>query len=225
MVRARQHAAGRRHARRQSGLGGLSRSCGILEQVVDRIHPEAVHAAVEPEAQHVQHGILHRGVAPVQVGLLRQDRRGSSTGRSPGPASRRCRRTRSASCSAGRHPAPGRARCTSRASGRRARCGSRRTRDACPRCGSARSPASRAGRGHAPRRPARRNRPACRRRDRPRSGRRRRSRNPPSARDRTARSRPRRRRASTRWSSRAAMPRRSPMPSPSLSWKERGQTW
>ena len=37
------------------------------------VDAEAVDAAVEPEAQHVEHGRAHRGIAPVQVGLLRQE--------------------------------------------------------------------------------------------------------------------------------------------------------
>ena len=44
----------------------------VLGELVDDVDPEAVDAAVEPEAQHVVHRRLYLGVVPVQVGLLRQ---------------------------------------------------------------------------------------------------------------------------------------------------------
>ncbi len=43
---------------------------GVLEEDVEHVEPEPVHAAREPEADHVQHGGGDFGVAPVQVRLL-----------------------------------------------------------------------------------------------------------------------------------------------------------
>ena len=42
--------------------------------MADRVHAEAVDAAVEPEPQHVAHGFLDLGIAPIEVGLLLQVR-------------------------------------------------------------------------------------------------------------------------------------------------------
>lgn len=69
---------------------------GILQDLVDHVDPEAVHAPVEPEAQHVVHGGHELRVAPVQVRLLDQVRvqvalargrvglpRGAAEGREP----------------------------------------------------------------------------------------------------------------------------------------------
>lgn len=37
------------------------------------VDAEAIHSAVEPEAQHVHHGRPHLGVAPIEVRLLVQE--------------------------------------------------------------------------------------------------------------------------------------------------------
>ena len=44
-----------------------------LEQVRDGVEPEAVDPEVEPEAEHVQHRLLHLGVVVVQVRLVREE--------------------------------------------------------------------------------------------------------------------------------------------------------
>ena len=41
-----------------------------LEQVRDRVQPQAVHAHVQPEVEHLEHGFLHRRIVEVQVGLV-----------------------------------------------------------------------------------------------------------------------------------------------------------
>jgi hypothetical protein len=41
-----------------------------LEQVGDRVEPEPVQSQVEPEAQHVEHRLLHLGLVVVQVRLV-----------------------------------------------------------------------------------------------------------------------------------------------------------
>ena len=41
-----------------------------LEEIGHGVEPEAVDAEVEPEAQHVEHRLLHFGVVVVQVGLV-----------------------------------------------------------------------------------------------------------------------------------------------------------
>ena len=169
----------------------------VLDQVVHHVDPEAVDAAVQPEAQDVQHRLLHFGVAPVEVGLLAEE---GVVVVLPGvsrPTSRRCRRSWRASCSAASRPASRRARCTSRASGCRGRSAIRGTRGAGRRCGSARSRGSASCRAGASLRAGGRSRPACRRAGRCRGSRRRRSRSPSSASGRTARSRSRRRRATS----------------------------
>src|SRR5262249_34525028 len=42
----------------------------VLDKLVDCIDAESIDAAVEPEAQHVQHGRPDLGVPPVEIGLL-----------------------------------------------------------------------------------------------------------------------------------------------------------
>ena len=176
--------------RQPVGLGGgrIVPQLGVLEQPVDRIHPVAGGAALEPEANHVLHRGDHLGVAPVEVGLLgvegvevvARGARSSRLGRlrSVGVRSRPNRRRPTTSCW-GRRP-----RCTSR--------GARGTRDARSRCGRARCPSALRGPARAPRPPARRSRRSCRTPDRCRCSRTRRSRSRPSARDRSATSRARR---------------------------------
>ena len=44
----------------------------VLEHLAQGVDAEAVDAAVEPEAQHVEHRLAHGRVAPVEVGLLAQ---------------------------------------------------------------------------------------------------------------------------------------------------------
>jgi hypothetical protein len=44
----------------------------ILVQMVDCIHPEPIDTSLEPEPQHRAHGLLHLGIAPIEVGLLLQ---------------------------------------------------------------------------------------------------------------------------------------------------------
>ena len=66
-----------------------------LVQIRHGVEPEPVEAEVEPEAEHVQHLLLHLGVVVVQVGLVAEEpvpvvlrsERGptsSSTARCPG---------------------------------------------------------------------------------------------------------------------------------------------
>ena len=50
--------------------GRVVAQLGVLQQPVDRVEPEAVDAALEPEPDHVLHRRHHLGVAPVEVGLL-----------------------------------------------------------------------------------------------------------------------------------------------------------
>ena len=54
------------------GVGRVVAELGVLEHLAQRVDAEAVDAAVEPEAQHVEHRLAHRRVAPVEVGLLAQ---------------------------------------------------------------------------------------------------------------------------------------------------------
>src|ERR687888_2604495 len=42
----------------------------VFDQLPQRIDAEAVDAAIQPEAQHVEHGRLDPRMAPVEVGLL-----------------------------------------------------------------------------------------------------------------------------------------------------------
>ena len=52
------------------GFGGLSVRLGSSNKRVDGIEAETGNAALVPEAGDVQHGVVDRGIAPVQVGLL-----------------------------------------------------------------------------------------------------------------------------------------------------------
>ena len=45
----------------------------LLEQVGDRVEPEAVDAEVEPEPQHLEHRVLHGRVLVVEVGLVAEE--------------------------------------------------------------------------------------------------------------------------------------------------------
>ena len=58
-------------APRRAGVVAQQR---VLGDLGDRVEPEAVDAAVEPEAQHVVHRRLDLGVLPVEVGLLGHER-------------------------------------------------------------------------------------------------------------------------------------------------------
>jgi hypothetical protein len=49
------------------------RQRGILGQGHGDVDAEAVDAAVEPEAQHVEEAVAHLAAFPVQVGLLRAE--------------------------------------------------------------------------------------------------------------------------------------------------------
>ncbi len=44
-----------------------------LEEVRDGVEPEAVDPEVEPEAQHLEHHLLHLGVVEVEVGLVMEE--------------------------------------------------------------------------------------------------------------------------------------------------------
>ena len=170
----------------------------VLEHLAQRVDAEAVDAAVEPEAQDAEHRLAQLRVAPVQVGLLAQV---GVVVELPALGVERPRRP-------AEHAEPvvaraGRSRGTSP--------GARGTTGARPTCGWGRSRAAAAGRARARRRPARRSPRACRTAARSPCGRRCRSRSPSSASGRSATARRRRRRATRRWSSRPAMPRRSPI--------------
>ncbi len=196
----------------------------VLRDLVDRVEPQAVDAAVHPEADHVVHRGLDLGVVPVEVGLLGHERVQVPLARG------RVERPRRADGAELRRPVVG------RAAVRRAvaphvpvalrRCrGSRatpRTTGAGRTCGSGPSRSPRGCRARGRSRPARRSPPACRRRDRRRSSRTRRSRSRPSASGRTATARSPRRRARRGGRRARRCPRRSPIPSPSESANERG---
>jgi hypothetical protein len=47
---------------------------GVLAELVGDVEPDAAGAAIQPEAQDVEHGPLHLRVVPVEVGLLGQER-------------------------------------------------------------------------------------------------------------------------------------------------------
>ena len=53
---------------------GLASSSRVLEERVEDIEPEAVDPAIEPAPDHVTMGLLDRRVAPVQLGLVDQER-------------------------------------------------------------------------------------------------------------------------------------------------------
>ena len=55
------------------GIGRVVAPPRVLHEVPQHVDAKAVDAAVEPEAQHAVHRGAHRGVAPVEVGLLLQE--------------------------------------------------------------------------------------------------------------------------------------------------------
>ena len=168
-----------------AGLDDLVAQRRLLEEAVGHVDPEAVDAAVEPEAQHVLEHRRDLGVAPVEVGLAGVEEvevplavldlgpRGAAEDGLPVVGGRAVRRRRGR----GSARAPG---CRGR---RRARPGTRRARR---RCGWAPGRRRRAGRARGPARSGRRRRRACRRAGRRRGSRRRRSRGRAAARCRTA---------------------------------------
>ena len=50
---------------------GIVVQVGIFEERVDRVQAEARNAALVPPARDVEHRLLDRGIAPVQVRLFR----------------------------------------------------------------------------------------------------------------------------------------------------------
>ena len=44
----------------------------VFHDVPNHVDAEAVDAAIEPEAEHIEHGVLHFGIAPIEIGLLFQ---------------------------------------------------------------------------------------------------------------------------------------------------------
>ncbi len=69
-----QPAGVRRHTRPPIRVGRVVAVLLIFVEMVDRVHPESVDAAVEPESQHVAHGFLDLRIAPIEVRLLLQVR-------------------------------------------------------------------------------------------------------------------------------------------------------
>jgi len=53
--------------------GGVTAQLAVVEIVVDRIEPEAVDAALEPEAHDVEHRVLHIRIVEVEIGLLGEE--------------------------------------------------------------------------------------------------------------------------------------------------------
>jgi hypothetical protein len=53
---------------------GVGEQLGMLEEGVEDVEPEAIDAACEPAADHVELGGLDRRVPPVQLGLFDQER-------------------------------------------------------------------------------------------------------------------------------------------------------
>ena len=69
----RRHVAVGFGIRDRGGGGRVVTEFRVLHQEVGHVDAEPVHPAVEPEAHHPMHRRLHRGVAPVEVGLLGQE--------------------------------------------------------------------------------------------------------------------------------------------------------
>ena len=59
---------------RSSGIEGwVAAQARVVEVEVHRVEPEPVDAAVEPEARHVEHRVLHGRIVEVEVRLLGQE--------------------------------------------------------------------------------------------------------------------------------------------------------
>jgi hypothetical protein len=65
-----QPARVRRHSWPPIGVGRVVPVLFIFGEMMDCIHPEPVYPTVEPESQHLAHGLLHFGIAPIEVWLL-----------------------------------------------------------------------------------------------------------------------------------------------------------
>jgi hypothetical protein len=59
---------------RRGGGGLVAAKLRVLGEPVDGVDPEAVDAAIEPEAEDSVQRRLYLGVVPVEVGLLRRER-------------------------------------------------------------------------------------------------------------------------------------------------------
>src|SRR5690242_18798899 len=57
-----------------AGIRGIVAKLIVLDEVPQDVDAEAVHAALEPEADDVVHGLAHDGIAPVQIGLRLEER-------------------------------------------------------------------------------------------------------------------------------------------------------
>ena len=55
------------------GVGRVVAELVVLDEEPEDVHAEAVDAAVEPEAHGVVDGVADLGIAPVEVGLLREE--------------------------------------------------------------------------------------------------------------------------------------------------------
>ena len=64
---------GRTRFRYSCVRGRFSQFVLLLEEVRHRVEAEAVEAEVEPEAQHLDHRVLHRRVLVVEVGLVAEE--------------------------------------------------------------------------------------------------------------------------------------------------------
>src|SRR5918994_7186385 len=47
------------------GINGIVSKLSVFHQVSDRVHSETADVTVEPESQHLQHGLLNVRIAPV----------------------------------------------------------------------------------------------------------------------------------------------------------------
>ncbi len=59
---------------RRSRLGRVVLEFWILGDEVRHVDSESVNSPIEPEAQHLEHGFPHLRIAPVQIGLLLEER-------------------------------------------------------------------------------------------------------------------------------------------------------
>ena len=61
------------HALAPVGVGRVVAEVLVLDEMPEHVDAKAVHAALEPEAQHAEHRLDDLGIAPVQVRLLGQE--------------------------------------------------------------------------------------------------------------------------------------------------------
>ena len=70
----RDEAPVRWHVGYETGIDGIVAKLIVLDQMPDHVNPKAVDTLAQPKAHDFVHGARDLGIAPVEIGLLQQER-------------------------------------------------------------------------------------------------------------------------------------------------------